>query len=85
MSESITVRVRLFAAPRETLHAGEIEVKIGHGATVDDLLNHLGETYPVLHQYLGYLGVAVNRVYADRQTLLNNGDEVACLPPVGGG
>ncbi len=85
MSESIIVRVRLFAAPREALRTGEIEVKLGAGATVDDLLNRLSGTYPVLHQYIDHLGVAVNRVYANRQTPLNDGDEVACLPPVGGG
>ena len=85
MSESVTVRVRLFAAPREALRTGEIEVKLGTGATVDDLLTRLSGTFPVLHRYVDHLSVAVNRVYVDRQTLLNDGDEVACLPPVGGG
>jgi molybdopterin converting factor small subunit len=29
--------------------------------------------------------VAVNQEYADRQTVLQNGDEVAIIPPVSGG
>ena len=55
------------------------------GTTVADLIEQLKEKYPVLHAYTRFLSVAVNRAYVGMQTELHDGDEVACLPPVGGG
>jgi molybdopterin converting factor subunit 1 len=84
-NEQILVRVKFFAAPREAMGTGEIELEIPAGATVAGLLELLTEKYPVLREYVRFISVAVNRAYADVQTELRDGDEVACLPPVGGG
>jgi len=83
--EGIKVRVKFFAAPREALGAAEIEQEIPAGATVGELLSTLTQEYPALRPYTRFLSVAVNRAYVGMQTELHNGDEVACLPPVGGG
>jgi molybdopterin converting factor subunit 1 len=83
--EQIYVTVKFFAAPREALDVDEVEMELPDGVTVDDLLDHLTDAYPVLEAYLPSLSVAVNRRYVDRQTVLHAGDEVACLPPVAGG
>jgi MoaD family protein len=79
------VKVRLFAAPREAVGIGEIEQELLVGATVKELIDLLMEKYPVLGSYAGFIRVAVNRVYVGRETELHDGDEVAWLPPVGGG
>jgi MoaD family protein len=79
------VRVRFFAAPREALGKSEIEVTLPEGATVTDLIERLKEEHPILHAYTRFLSVAVNRAYVGWGTGLHDGDEVACLPPVGGG
>lgn len=81
----ISVRVRFFAAPREALGMGEIEMEIPPGTTVKELIGLLALKYPILREYTRLLSVAVNRAYAGMQTELHDGDEVACLPPVGGG
>ena len=81
----ISVRIKFFAAPREALGAGEIELEISAGSTVSDLLGLLTEKYPPLRAYTCFVSVAVNRAYVSMQTELHDGDEVACLPPVGGG
>ena len=81
----IHVKVKFFAAPREALGTHEIALDIPAGATVNDLIDTLREMYPVLDSYTRFLSVAVNRAYVGRQTELHDGDEVACLPPVGGG
>jgi len=81
----IRVRVKFFAAPREAIGAGEIEQELPAGATVGELIDRLTEEYPVLRAYTRFISVAVNRAYAGMQTELHDGDEVACLPPVGGG
>jgi len=81
----INVRVKFFAAARESLGTGEIRLTIPTGSTVSDLLNLLTEKYPPLRAYSRFVSVAVNRAYVGMQTELRDGDEVACLPPVGGG
>jgi molybdopterin converting factor small subunit len=52
---------------------------------VADLIEQLKQEHPVLRAYTRFLSVAVNRAYVGMQTKLQDGDEVACLPPVGGG
>ena len=79
------VRVKFFAAPREALGVGEIEMEIPAGTTVGELIDLLTKEYPVLRTYTRFISVAVNRAYVGMQTELHDGDEVACLPPVGGG
>ena len=81
----IAVKVRFFAAPREGIGKGEIEVEIPAGSTVGDLIDLLTEEYPALRPYTRFVSVAVNRAYVGMQSVLHDGDEVACLPPVGGG
>jgi MoaD family protein len=81
----VKVRVRFFAAPREALGKSEIEVTLPEGATVTDLIERLKEEYPILRAYTRFLSIAVNRAYVGWGTELHDGDEVACLPPVGGG
>jgi molybdopterin converting factor subunit 1 len=84
-NEQIRVRVRFFAAPREALGVGEMALEIPVGSTVGELVNILTEKYPVLRPYTRFINAAVNRAYVGMQTELHDGDEVACLPPVGGG
>jgi MoaD family protein len=79
------IRVRFFAAPREALGKSELEVTLPAGATVTDLIEHLQAEYPILRAYTRFLSVAVNKAYVGWETELHDGDEVACLPPVGGG
>ena len=81
----IAVKVRFFAAPREAIGTGDIERRIPAGSTVGDLIDLLTEEYPALRPYTRFVSVAVNRAYVGMQSVLHDGDEVACLPPVGGG
>ena len=83
--DRIKVKVRFFAAPREAIGTEELERELPPGSTVGELIQLLTEEYPVLRPYTRFIGVAVNRAYVGMQTQLHDGDEVACLPPVGGG
>jgi MoaE-MoaD fusion protein len=73
----VTVRVRLFAGLRE--HAGWSEREV-EAATVADVWNALG-----LGMEPEGLLYAVNKEYAERERALQEGDEVAVIPPVSGG
>ena len=69
--------VRLFAGLRERAGWSQREVE---AATVDDVWPALG-----LGDEPAGLLYAVNKRYADRETTLADGDEVALIPPVSGG
>jgi cyclic pyranopterin phosphate synthase len=84
-SKCVRVKVRFFAAPREALGTGEIGIELPAGTTVGELIGRLTAEHPVLRPYTRFISVAVNRAYVGMQTKLHDGDEVACLPPVGGG
>jgi molybdopterin synthase catalytic subunit/molybdopterin converting factor small subunit len=73
----MAVRVRLFAGLRERAGWSERELD---AATVADVWPQLG-----LGDEPGGLLYAVNKRYADRDTALADGDEVALIPPVSGG
>lgn len=84
-NEQMRIKVKFFAGPREALGTSEIEMTVPQGTRVSDLMERLVEEYPVLESYARFLNIAVNRVYVSMQKELHDGDEVACLPPVGGG
>lgn len=77
------VTVRLFAGARELVGNGTLEQVLGAGATVQDLSDRLFERYPGLCDMR--LRFAVNTRYASMDTVLHEGDQIACIPPVGGG
>jgi molybdopterin synthase catalytic subunit len=74
------VRVRLFAILRERAGAEEVELELPDGARVQDALDRmhvLTDGVPVV--------MAINHEYADAESVLHGGDEVALIPPVSGG
>lgn len=80
----IRVRVLLFARYAELLGQTELTVEISAPATVRTVLDTLrgmagGAQLPPLPM------VARNRVHAQLDTALEDGDEVAVLPPLAGG
>ncbi|MEL6917301.1 MAG: MoaD/ThiS family protein [Bacteroidota bacterium] len=60
------------------------EFGIKKSKTVGELKEYLGHTYPKLKE-LSSLAVAVNNMYADDATKIDNFDEIALIPPVSGG
>lgn len=77
------VSVRCFASVRELIGVDKLEHTLSEGATLGDLRDMLFDAYPGL-RHLG-LQFAVNATYAGAETFLHDGDEIACIPPVGGG
>jgi molybdopterin converting factor subunit 1 len=79
------VTVRLFAGLRELAGAGELEMELTPGATVHDAWRALESRHRGVQPYAGKVSCAVNAEYAQRTARLQDGDEVAFLPPVSGG
>jgi len=79
------VRVELFAGLREVVGQREIEVDLPEGASVGDLREGLARDLPKLAPFLPSLVCAVNQEYRSQEYLLQDGDEVALIPPISGG
>ena len=79
------VKVRLFARLREIAGSPEFEREIADAATLASVWDQLAREYPDMAPYRGSISAAVNAEYARMDAPLNDGDEVAFLPPVSGG
>jgi molybdopterin converting factor subunit 1 len=79
------VTVRLFARLRDLAGTGELSRDVSAPATVQTVWNALVAEMPSLVEYERTMSVAVNAEYARMAASVNDGDEVAFLPPVSGG
>jgi len=79
------VRVRLFASLREAAGWPETSLELPDGATAEAAWLALVADSPSLAPSRPSLAVAVNRVYASFEAVLQDADEVALIPPVSGG
>jgi molybdopterin synthase catalytic subunit len=77
--------VKLFASYREALGKDEVDVDVEDGSDVSSLIEVIKKNCPELGKLTETVIVSINREYADYNTILKNGDEVALLPPVSGG
>ena len=80
----MTIEVQLFASYAEALGAKSLQIKLPEDATVEALMVELFRL-PGSDKLPRKPLVAVNLVYAEPNTKLSAGDEVAVIPPVAGG
>ena len=79
------VTVRLFARLGDVAGTRETEVELGEGLRAVDVYRALCDRYPAMAGLDGSLMYAVNAQYVDSDTPLQEGDELALIPPVSGG
>ena len=77
--------VRLFARLRDIAGASELARDLAPGATIGDVWRILAHEFPELANYERSISTAINADYARMDQVLDEGDEVAFLPPVSGG
>jgi len=78
------VTIRLFAAAADAVGSRQLEGDWA-GQTVSQLLEALVREHPRLARIAPALATAVNREYAEGDRVLQEGDELALIPPVSGG
>ncbi len=78
------VAVRFFAMFRERAGVAHTEVEMPDGSSPAQLLEHLRSQFPSLPSESPVL-MAVNSEYVSEEAVLQEGDEVAFIPPVSGG
>ncbi|MDB5323814.1 MAG: moaD1 [Phycisphaerales bacterium] len=81
----MNVTVKLFAVLRDKAGVAEMRLEISEGATVFDAVESILQRHPELTPFAKRVAFAVNLSRVDGRTVLNEGDELALLPPVSGG
>lgn len=79
------IRVLLFAAARDAIGAGELELEVPAMTRVDELRELLGDRYPALQAVLPHCAISLDCSYAAGLTPLWEGVEAGVIPPVSGG
>jgi molybdopterin converting factor subunit 1 len=79
------VNVRLFARLRDLAGASELIREVPQEGTVEAVWRALVADFPQLGPYRTSVSSAVNAEYVRMSALVQEGDEVAFLPPVSGG
>jgi molybdopterin synthase catalytic subunit len=79
------INIRYFASLREITERGEETLDLAEGASVVTVREKLIVRYPALQPILQRCIGAVNRHYVDAETMLQDGDELVFIPPMGGG
>ena len=79
------VNVRLFAGLHDLLGKRDVVLELAEDATVLQLPEQLAKEYPIVTPYLTTLVCAVDEEYVPSEHRLQEGDEVALIPPISGG
>ncbi len=79
------VRLLLFAGLREAVGQKDMLLELDPGASLQQLMTRVEAQFPAVAKYQGRLLVSLNEERAAMDTLLEEGDEVALLPPMSGG
>lgn len=77
--------IRLFATLKDQAGQAKIPLELDVPTTVEGMLATLAAAYPELNVGINSAVIAVNRSYAEPDTIIQAGDEIAIFPPVSGG
>ena len=79
------VKVQMFAVLRDITGTESLALELPAGARAIDIWNMLRERHPQLAPMAEPPMTAVNEEYAAHDSLLQDGDRIAFIPPVSGG
>lgn len=94
--DHIYITIRSFAQVRELLGSNKINLEVNQDITITKVLEQLILEYPKIKNQIyskntldeNYM-IALNKVHVDHrrlnETKVHEGDEIAILPPAGGG
>ncbi len=81
------VSVKFFAVLKKLVGREFIELPINGPTTLRDVLNQIEKEIPKIREIIkeGRSLISINQEMADENTIVQNGDEIAMLPPFAGG
>ena len=83
--QPMKVRLLFFAVLRDIAGTDLRELAVDEGTTARDVWQSLRVEFAKLADYTQPPMIAVNESYAEPETILRDGDELAFIPPVAGG
>ena len=78
------ISILLFGIAKDIVGKHELKMEVGKPCNVASLKEKIIQQFPGF-ELLRHLAVAVNNEYANNETMVNEGDEIALIPPVSGG
>jgi len=79
------VRVQFYAQLRELIGVHELELELQQGANVRQLLERIYAQKPALRAHDKSILIGAGLEFVDRNYKVNQGEEIAIMPPVQGG
>ena len=79
------LKVLFFASARELTGETEWVLDIEPGTSTEKIPSLLMDIFPDLDIHRDRMAIAINQVYCNQPTILNENDVVAILPPISGG
>ncbi len=80
----MTLKILFFGITQDLVGNHELEMNVEKPISVTELKEILFKQFPNLLRFPNF-EIAVNEQYVDKNTVLNNLDVVAIIPPVSGG
>jgi molybdopterin converting factor subunit 1 len=79
------ITIRLFALLKDRAGTDHVELNLPEKSTIAHAVEQLRGRIPALADHLNHIAFALNRSYTQSNTPLQDGDELALIPPVSGG
>ena len=79
------VTVKLFAILRDRAGVSGLTLDLPRGVTASAATQAVAQQHPAIRDLLPRIALAVNQEYVSTDVVLNDGDELALIPPVSGG
>lgn len=76
------VTIRVFGRYKDITNKEMIQLNIGKGNTLGDVIDCFVKQYPAAEKDKCYIMVSKNKMYASYDTIIAEGDEITLSPPV---
>jgi molybdopterin converting factor small subunit len=76
------VTIRVFGRYKDITKKDTIQLNIGEGNTLGDVIECFVKQYPVVEKDKSRMMVSKNKMYASFNTIIDKGDEITLSPPV---
>jgi len=81
----LIVKVLFFASLKDITGVSGSDLELDENADVESLKVEVTSMYPKLKPFMSFVKIAINQEFAEANSVIKNGDELAILPPVSGG
>lgn len=83
----MAIKIRFFAMLKTKVGKEEAHLTVPEHISFDKLRDMLKKEFPALAEFIDRksIMISVNQEFADKNTIIKDGDEVALLPPFSGG